>query len=181
MLPQRYDSLSIRVTIALRGAILTGKLKPGDRIITSGGIYGTVMGSEEWFREITGLNGPLWFDPFKEPVALLKVSIIIGIAHVSSGLVLDIANKLRNKPRPDPLIQRRGPIAEISDNKNSLPVNLLQNQIQEIKILALVNLVKSKNNRLLVAQLLDNRKKLLSLLVMGKLIAKSTGTTIPTG
>ncbi len=61
-----------------------------------GFLYGTVMGSEEWFREITGLSGPLWFDPFKEPIVLLKVSIIIGIAHVSSGLILDIANKLRN-------------------------------------------------------------------------------------
>lgn len=62
-----------------------------------GFLYGTVMGSEEWFRELTGLDGPLWFDPFKEPIALLKVSIIIGIAHVSSGLILDIANKLKNR------------------------------------------------------------------------------------
>jgi len=69
----------------------------GVAAVICGFLYGTVMGSEEWFRELTGLGGPLWFDPFKEPIALLKVSIIIGIAHVSSGLILDIANKLKNK------------------------------------------------------------------------------------
>jgi vacuolar-type H+-ATPase subunit I/STV1 len=62
-----------------------------------GFLYGTVMGSEEWFRELTGLAGPLWFDPFKEPMKLLKVSIIIGILHVSSGLILSIVNKVRNR------------------------------------------------------------------------------------
>jgi len=62
-----------------------------------GFLYGTVMGSEEWFRDLTGLHGPLWFDPFKHPMTLLKVSIIVGIAHVSSGLILDVANKVKNK------------------------------------------------------------------------------------
>jgi len=62
-----------------------------------GFLYGTLMGSEEWFVELTGLPGPLWFDPFKEPTRLLKVSIIIGIAHVSSGLILDIVNRVKNK------------------------------------------------------------------------------------
>jgi V/A-type H+-transporting ATPase subunit I len=69
----------------------------GVAAVICGFLYGTVMGSEEWFRELTGLGGPLWFDPFKEPIALLKVSITIGIAHVSSGLILDIANKLKNR------------------------------------------------------------------------------------
>jgi V/A-type H+-transporting ATPase subunit I len=62
-----------------------------------GFLYGTVMGSEEWFRELTGLSGPLWFDPFTHPMTLVKVSIIIGIVHVTSGLILDIVNKVKNK------------------------------------------------------------------------------------
>jgi V/A-type H+-transporting ATPase subunit I len=62
-----------------------------------GFLYGTVMGSEEWFRELTGLSGPLWFDPFAHPITLVKVSIVIGIVHVTSGLVLDIVNKVKNK------------------------------------------------------------------------------------
>jgi vacuolar-type H+-ATPase subunit I/STV1 len=62
-----------------------------------GFLYGTVMGSEEWFRELTGLSGPLWFDPFAHPITLVKVSIIIGIMHVISGLSLDIVNKVKNK------------------------------------------------------------------------------------
>ena len=62
-----------------------------------GFLYGTVMGSEEWFRELTGLSGPLWFDPFTHPITLVKVSIIIGIVHVTSGLVIAIVNKIKNK------------------------------------------------------------------------------------
>jgi len=62
-----------------------------------GFLYGTVMGSEEWFRELTGLSGPLWFDPFAHPITLVKVSITIGILHITSGLILDITNKVKNK------------------------------------------------------------------------------------
>ena len=69
----------------------------GAAAMVFGFLYGTVFGSEEWFRELTGLKGPIWFDPFKHPTTLLKVSIVIGIAHVSSGLVLDIVNKVRNR------------------------------------------------------------------------------------
>jgi V/A-type H+-transporting ATPase subunit I len=61
-----------------------------------GFLYGTVMGSEEWFRELTGFQQPLWFNPFMYPMTLLKISIIIGIIHVSSGLALDMVNKARN-------------------------------------------------------------------------------------
>jgi len=69
----------------------------GASAMVCGFLYGTVLGSEEWFRDLTGLPGPLWFDPFKQPMTLLKVSIIIGIAHVSSGLILDIVNKVKNR------------------------------------------------------------------------------------
>jgi V/A-type H+-transporting ATPase subunit I len=69
----------------------------GAAAIVFGLLYGTFMGSEEWFMELTKLPGPLWFNPFKQPTTLLKVSIIIGIAHVSSGLILDVVNKIRNR------------------------------------------------------------------------------------
>jgi V/A-type H+-transporting ATPase subunit I len=62
-----------------------------------GFLYGTVMGSEEWFRQLTGLGGALWFDPFTHPITLVKVSITIGVIHVTSGLVLDIVNKVKNR------------------------------------------------------------------------------------
>jgi V/A-type H+-transporting ATPase subunit I len=69
----------------------------GAAAIIFGFLYGTFMGSEQWFIELTKLPGPLWFNPFKQPTRLLKVSIIIGIAHVSSGLTLDIVNRIRNR------------------------------------------------------------------------------------
>jgi V/A-type H+-transporting ATPase subunit I len=69
----------------------------GAAAVIFGLLYGTFMGSEQWFIELTRLPGPLWFNPFKQPTKLLKVSIIVGIAHVSSGLTLDIVNRVRNR------------------------------------------------------------------------------------
>jgi V/A-type H+-transporting ATPase subunit I len=92
---QSFAGLGSLFNMILEGS---GLLMLGGAAATiCGFLYGTVMGSEEWFRDLTGLHGPLWFDPFKHPMTLLKVSIIIGIAHVSSGLILDIANKVKNK------------------------------------------------------------------------------------
>jgi len=59
-----------------------------------GFLYGTVFGNVVWFRMITGLPGPLWFEPFDNIRLMLRLSITIGVIHIMSGLVLDIFNKL---------------------------------------------------------------------------------------
>jgi V/A-type H+-transporting ATPase subunit I len=59
-----------------------------------GFLYGTVFGNVEWFRAITGLPGPLWFEPFENIRLMLRLSITIGVIHIMSGLVLDIVNRL---------------------------------------------------------------------------------------
>jgi V/A-type H+-transporting ATPase subunit I len=58
-----------------------------------GFLYGTVFGSADWFRQITGLPGPLWFEPFDNIRLMLRLSITIGVIHIISGLLLDIFNK----------------------------------------------------------------------------------------
>ena len=58
-----------------------------------GFLYGTVFGNLEWFRILTGLPGPLWFEPFDNIRLMLRLSITIGVIHIISGLVLDIFNK----------------------------------------------------------------------------------------
>jgi len=96
----RFSERSFAGLGSLFNMILDGSgllILGGAAATVCGFLYGTLMGSEEWFRELTGLHGPLWFEPFKHPMTLLKVSIVIGIAHVSSGLVLDIVNKVKNK------------------------------------------------------------------------------------
>ena len=59
-----------------------------------GFLYGTIFGNVEWFRMITGLPGPLWFEPFTNIRLMLRLSITIGVIHIMSGLVLNIADKL---------------------------------------------------------------------------------------
>jgi V/A-type H+-transporting ATPase subunit I len=59
-----------------------------------GFLYGTVFGNVQWFRMITGLPGPLWFEPFENIRLMLRLSITIGVIHIMSGLVLNIADKL---------------------------------------------------------------------------------------
>jgi V/A-type H+-transporting ATPase subunit I len=92
---QSFSGLGSLFNMILDGSGLL--MLGGAAAIIFGLLYGTFMGSEEWFVELTKLAGPLWFNPFKEPMKLLKVSIIIGIVHVSSGLILDIVNKVKNR------------------------------------------------------------------------------------
>jgi V/A-type H+-transporting ATPase subunit I len=42
---------------------------------------------------VTGLPGPLWFEPFENIRLMLRLSITIGVIHIMSGLCLDIFNK----------------------------------------------------------------------------------------
>jgi V/A-type H+-transporting ATPase subunit I len=59
-----------------------------------GFLYGTVFGNVQWFRMITGLPGPLWFEPFDNIRLMLRLSITIGVIHIMSGLVLSIVDKV---------------------------------------------------------------------------------------
>jgi V/A-type H+-transporting ATPase subunit I len=62
--------------------------------VVFGFLYGEVFGSGEWFREFTGLAGPIWFSPIEDPITLLKISIYIGIAQIIFGLLLGTLNSL---------------------------------------------------------------------------------------
>ncbi len=65
----------------------------GAAALVVGFLYGTVFGNLEWFRILTGLPGPLWFEPFDNIRLMLRLSITIGVIHIMSGLILDIFNK----------------------------------------------------------------------------------------
>jgi len=67
----------------------------GAAALVVGFLYGTVFGNAEWFRMLTGLPGPLWFEPFQNIRLMLRLSITIGVIHIISGLTLDIFNKAR--------------------------------------------------------------------------------------
>jgi len=60
-----------------------------------GFLYGTVFGNPEWFKLITGLPGPLWFEPFTNIRLMLRLSITIGVIHIISGMLLKIVDDLR--------------------------------------------------------------------------------------
>ncbi|MGA2784074.1 MAG: V-type ATPase 116kDa subunit family protein [Candidatus Bathyarchaeia archaeon] len=65
----------------------------GAAALVVGFLYGTVFGNVEWFKMLTGLPGPLWFEPFDNIRLMLRLSITIGVIHIISGLILDMFNK----------------------------------------------------------------------------------------
>ena len=67
----------------------------GAAALVVGFLYGTVFGNAQWFRILTGLPGPLWFEPFENIRLMLRLSITIGVIHIISGITLDIFNKAR--------------------------------------------------------------------------------------
>jgi len=60
-----------------------------------GFLYGTVFGNVEWFKMLTGLPGPLWFEPFTNIRLMLRLSITIGVIHIISGMILKIIDDAR--------------------------------------------------------------------------------------
>lgn len=86
-----YGGLGGVFSMIIQGAPLL--VLSGASALVVGFLYGTVFGSVEWFRLVTGLPGPLWFEPFANIRLMLRLSITIGVIHIMSGLCLDIFNK----------------------------------------------------------------------------------------
>jgi V/A-type H+-transporting ATPase subunit I len=86
-----YGGLGGVFSMVIQGAPLL--ILSGLSAFVVGFLYGTVFGNVAWFRMITGLPGPLWFEPFDNIRLMLRLSITIGVIHIMSGLVLDIFNK----------------------------------------------------------------------------------------
>jgi V/A-type H+-transporting ATPase subunit I len=87
-----YGGLGGVFSMVIQGSALL--ILSGASAFVIGFLYGTVFGSVEWFKMITGLPGPLWFEPFENISLMLRLSITIGVIHIISGLLLDIFNKL---------------------------------------------------------------------------------------
>ena len=87
-----YGGLGSVFSMVIQGSALL--ILSGASAFVVGFLYGTVFGNVEWFKMITGLPGPLWFEPFENIRLMLRVSITIGVIHIISGLLLDIFNKL---------------------------------------------------------------------------------------
>lgn len=86
-----YGGLGSVFSMIIQGAPLL--VLSGASALVVGFLYGTVFGSVEWFRLLTGLPGPLWFEPFSNIRLMLRLSITIGVIHIMSGLALDLFNK----------------------------------------------------------------------------------------
>jgi V/A-type H+-transporting ATPase subunit I len=87
-----YGGLGGVFNLVIQGSPLL--ILSGAATFVIGFLYGTVFGSVEWFKEITGLPGPLWFEPLENISRMLRLSITIGVIHIMSGLALDVFNKL---------------------------------------------------------------------------------------
>ena len=87
-----YGGLGGVFSMVIQGSALL--ILSGASAFVIGFLYGTVFGSVEWFKMLTGLPGPLWFEPFENISLMLRLSITIGVIHIISGLLLDMFNKL---------------------------------------------------------------------------------------
>ena len=88
-----YGGLGGVFNMVIQGSPLL--ILSGASALVVGFLYGTVFGNVEWFRLVTGLPGPLWFEPFDNIRLMLRLSITIGVLHITSGLLLDIINRAR--------------------------------------------------------------------------------------
>ena len=83
-----YGGLGGVFSLIIQGSPLL--ILSGLSSLVVGFLYGTVFGNVEWFKMITGLPGPLWFEPFSNIRLMLRLSITIGVIHIISGMLLKI-------------------------------------------------------------------------------------------
>jgi V/A-type H+-transporting ATPase subunit I len=89
----------------------TGKLRDAGKIIFCCGLssaaFGLVYGS--FFGLPSFKKYALWRDPLEgDPLALLKAAVLTGIVVISTGVLLNIANKLRSGDRLGAALDRFG-------------------------------------------------------------------------
>ena len=87
-----YGGLGGVFSMVIQGSPLL--ILSGAASLVVGFLYGTIFGNVEWFRMVTGLPGPLWFEPFSNIRLMLRLSITIGVIHIMSGMILKIINDL---------------------------------------------------------------------------------------
>ena len=51
-------------------------------------------GIPTWYSDLTGFEKAPWFSPMENLISFFKIALVIGIIHISFGLVLDVVNKL---------------------------------------------------------------------------------------
>ena len=87
-----YGGLGGVFSLVIQGSPLL--ILSGLSSLVVGFLYGTIFGNVEWFRMVTGLPGPLWFEPFSNIRLMLRLSITIGVIHIMSGMILKIVDDL---------------------------------------------------------------------------------------
>jgi len=89
--------------VGLRGNRTFGwiLLAAGASAMVFGALYGTAFLTE-------GLLRALWFEPLSNPTYFIQVAVIFGIAVITLGLALNMANALRARDRVRFIADRRG-------------------------------------------------------------------------
>ncbi|MGA3110196.1 MAG: V-type ATPase 116kDa subunit family protein [Candidatus Bathyarchaeia archaeon] len=87
-----YGGLGGVFSMVIQGSPLL--ILSGFASLLVGFMYGTIFGNVEWFRMVTGLPGPLWFEPFSNIRLMLRLSITIGVIHIMSGMILKIVDDI---------------------------------------------------------------------------------------
>ncbi|MDD5555880.1 MAG: V-type ATPase 116kDa subunit family protein [bacterium] len=93
----------LRDRLARIGALL---LACGVSSLVFGLLYGSVFGLE-------GVIRPLWVRPMSDAAFFLKAAVVFGIAVVSLGIVLNIANALRSRDWVQGIFDRTGLLAGV--------------------------------------------------------------------
>jgi V/A-type H+-transporting ATPase subunit I len=95
MFGMMFGDVGHGAVIMLLGFLLREKLGPFTRFfalagassIVFGFLYGSVFGVEHWIQ-------PLWIAPMSDPIYMLTVALIWGVAFLTLGSIIAISNRL---------------------------------------------------------------------------------------
>ena len=77
--------------------------------LLTGGIFGDLFRLENPFISVPFISELreklLWFDPMKEPMTFFRVVLLLGVAHIVTGMVMGLVSHIKQKKYGDAMVE----------------------------------------------------------------------------
>ena len=75
-----------------------------------GFLYGSLFGNEHWLRAVPLTRAMALVEPLRDVLLLFKIAIVVGVACISGGIIINIVNKIRARQYFEGILDKFGVI-----------------------------------------------------------------------
>ena len=78
--------------------------------VVSGFLYGSLFGNEHWLRALPLTRAIALVEPLQDFMLLFKAAVILGVACISGGMIINVVNKIRTRQYFEGVLDKFGVI-----------------------------------------------------------------------